>query len=240
MSQLILRQKIIQGNADYYEFITSDNLSKQLILNHMDSLKLINQYESRNRNCKVSGNVIGLKAGQGRLPVRIIKAKQKTNQKDDSIKLITKTELIKALNPRTVIYSNDKAFRKLKYNTGFINRYSNIIYDVDRAIIIDDKLLKIQTPYGITSVDDLSTGCKTLLNICYIFEAYEENDTRAVVNVNECGNNILEKIFDIVEGTSIYLYISHDTTAVDDRHKFILNGSKLEDEMQFTEAVWGE
>ena len=99
-------------------------------------------------------------------------------------------------------------------------------------------MLKIETPYGIASVDDLSTGCKTLLNIAYLTE--QLGNRIAIVNVNECGNNALRKAFDMVSGTNIHLYISHDTAAVDMQYKFIVNGKELKDEFEFVDIIWGE
>lgn len=234
MYKLILKQKIIKDGSDYYTFITSANSDKQLTLSHVEALNLIKRYDSRDRNCKVSAGAIGLKAGQGRLPVHEIR----DNAKSKVVRLITSNKYLKLLNPSIYIHSNEVKFAEIKYNVGFLQRNKNILHSIDRASIINEGLLKIETPYGIASVDDLSTGCKTLLNIAYLTE--QLGNRIAIVNVNECGNNALRKAFDMVSGTNIHLYISHDTAAVDMQYKFIVNGKELKDEFEFVDIIWGE
>ena len=76
MEKLILTQKIVKDGIDFFVFITSASAGKQLTLNYNDSLKLISQYESKDRNCKVSAGAVGLKAGSGRLPVQEVTSEQ--------------------------------------------------------------------------------------------------------------------------------------------------------------------
>lgn len=160
------------------------------------------------------------------------------NAKSKVVRLITSNKYLKLLNPSIYIHSNEVKFAEIKYNVGFLQRNKNILHSIDRASIINEGLLKIETPYGIASVDDLSTGCKTLLNIAYLTE--QLGNRIAIVNVNECGNNALRKAFDMVSGTNIHLYISHDTAAVDMQYKFIVNGKELKDEFEFVDIIWGE
>lgn len=49
----------------------------------------------------------------------------------------------------------------------------------------------IKTKFGETSLDSISTGLKTLLNLCYL----QKNDLKYAVNITECGPNVLKLIF---------------------------------------------
>lgn len=57
---------------------------------------------------------------------------------------------------------------------------SKLIKEIDSAVI---KGTSIITPYGVGSLEDLSTGCKAA--ICALM------CTNSVINIDECGNNIL-------------------------------------------------
>ena len=63
--------------------------------------------------------------------------------------------------------------------------------------ILDKEQGTIRTPRGITSIDKLSTGCKTILNYLSIIKkaVYEFK----VINITQCGWNALEEIFEIEE-----------------------------------------
>jgi len=238
MGKLILKQKVIKDGVDYFVFINSASGNKQLVLNYADSLKLISKYEPKDRNCKVSMGVIGLKAGQGHLPVLGSAGKQTTNNKSNVVQLITDWKYANSMGISTKVISNDDTFNSVKYDVGFLQRHSDIMQAIDKATIVNEVTLEIRTPYGITSVDSLSTGCKTLLNIAYLQERIKGQ--KAIVNIDECGNNTLDKIFNAVKGTNIYLFISHDTAAVNTKYKFYINGNKLKDEFEFTDIIWGE
>ena len=69
-----------------------------------------------------------------------------------------------------------------------------IIKRADDAILTQDK--HIQTKYGLGTIRNLSSGCKTLLNII----KYPEK----VVCVEECGPNILKMIFQM-DNIKIYM-----------------------------------
>ena len=63
----------------------------------------------------------------------------------------------------------------------------DLIWQVDEAKLTPDK--HIETKYGLGTIRNLSSGCKTLLNIV------KHHDK--VVNVEECGPNVLRIIFTI-------------------------------------------
>ena len=110
------------------------------------------------------------------------------------------------------IYKNKKDFTNRNYpniicvdvNDVYFNSItSQLIDDRARAIIskIDGAVLeekyKIRSKFNDTllDIDKLSTGCKTALNVLY--------NPLVLVNIKECGDNALEVIFGMEDG-SIY------------------------------------
>lgn len=123
------------------------------------------------------------------------------------------------------IYSNKSKFNEkdmlLDNEAFFINNvspkslndaYLKVMQSIDQAILVDANIGTIQTPYGITSIDNLSIGCKTVLN--YIFlelncELYK--DVKAIY-ATECGWNAIEELFKQMEAFKydLAVIIEHD------------------------------
>ena len=98
-----------------------------------------------------------------------------------------------------LIDSNDILFNYDLYNgLEFNDEIKDIMYKVDGATYIQGT--DIRSKYGnITSAENLSTGCKTMINIL--------NHQEAVISCVECGDNVLHmilKMHKIIRG-SIYL-----------------------------------
>ena len=74
----------------------------------------------------------------------------------------------------------------------------DLIQQVDEAKLTPDK--HIETKYGLGTIRNLSSGCKTLLNIV--------KHSDKVVNVEECGPNVLRIIFTM---DNIKIYMSRPT-----------------------------
>lgn len=78
--------------------------------------------------------------------------------------------------------------------------------NLDRKImkIIDGVTYKdgvvIKTKFGKTHIDKLSTGCKALLLI------NKYRNTEKVVNITECGDNVIKLIFELGEKCNIKIY----------------------------------
>ena len=100
-------------------------------------------------------------------------------------------------NSKDWIIQNDLYFNLNTGNEEMTEKDINIIRKADNAILTPDK--HIQTKYGLGTIRNLSSGCKTLLNII--------KHPDKVVCVEECGPNILKMIFngnDIVTGSAGY------------------------------------
>lgn len=97
-----------------------------------------------------------------------------------------------------LIDSNDILFNYDLYNgLEFNDEIKEVMYKVDGATYIQGT--DIRSKYGnITSAENLSTGCKTMINIL--------NHPEAVISCIECGDNVLHMILKMhnIRG-SIYL-----------------------------------
>ncbi len=96
------------------------------------------------------------------------------------------------------ILQNDLYFNLNTGNEEMSENEIKIIQQVDQAKLTPDK--HIETKYGLGTIRNLSSGCKTLLNIV--------KHPDKVVCVEECGPNVLEIIFTM---DNIKIYMSRPT-----------------------------
>lgn len=96
------------------------------------------------------------------------------------------------------ILQNDLYFNLNTSNEEMSQYEINLIRQVDEAKLTPDK--HIETKYGLGTIRNLSSGCKTLLNIV--------KHPDKVVNVEECGPNVLKIIFTM---DNIKIYMSRPT-----------------------------
>ena len=96
------------------------------------------------------------------------------------------------------IIQNDLYFNLHTGNEDMSENEINLIQQVDEAKLTQDK--RIETKYGLGTIRNLSSGCKTLLNIV--------KHPDKVVSVEECGPNVLNIIFKM---DNIKIYMSRPT-----------------------------
>ena len=92
------------------------------------------------------------------------------------------------------IIKNDLFFNLYTSNEEMSQREIDIIRKIDNAVLRADN--RIETIYGVGILRNLSTGCKTLLNII--------KHPDKVVCIEECGPNVLEVVFRM-NGIKIYM-----------------------------------
>ena len=97
-------------------------------------------------------------------------------------------------NSKDWILKNDLYFNLNTSNEEMTKKDAEIMKQIDNAVLTLDK--HIQTSYGLGTIRNLSTGCKTLLNIV--------KHPDKVVNVEECGPNVLKIIF-TMDNIKIYM-----------------------------------
>lgn len=83
------------------------------------------------------------------------------------------------------ILKNDLFFNLYTSNLPLTDADKEAISLIDAAKVTNDN--HIETKYGIGTIRNLSSGCKTYLNIL--------KNKGKVVSAEECGRNVLEKIF---------------------------------------------
>ncbi|WP_373216669.1 DUF4869 domain-containing protein [Ruminococcus sp. 5_1_39BFAA] len=92
------------------------------------------------------------------------------------------------------ILKNDLYFNLYTSNLPFTEQDKRAVFQIDGARITEDK--HIETKYGLGTVRNLSSGCKTYLNVI-------KNPDR-VVSAKECGGNVLTLLFRL-DGIHIYM-----------------------------------
>ena len=97
-------------------------------------------------------------------------------------------------NSKDWILKNDLYFNLSTSNEEMSKEEIELIREVDDAILTPDK--HIETKYGLGTIRNLSSGCKTLLNIV--------KHPEKVVCVEECGPNVLKKIFEM-DNIKVYM-----------------------------------
>lgn len=101
-------------------------------------------------------------------------------------------------NSKDWIIQNDLFFNLYTSNEEMSDNEVALIRQVDDAKLTADK--RIETKYGLGTIRNLSSGCKTLLNII--------KHPEKVVCVEECGPNVLQIIFSM---DNIKIYMSRPT-----------------------------
>jgi hypothetical protein len=126
------------------------------------------------------------------------------------------------------ILKNDLYFNLNTGNEKMSQYEINLIQNVDNAKLTSDK--HIETKYGLGTIRNLSSGCKTLLNIV--------KHPEKVVCVDECGPNVLKIIFTM---DNIKIYMSRPTLAdISDDVKFRFNDTDIVTGSKGYNAWWGK
>ena len=113
------------------------------------------------------------------------------------------------------ILQNDLYFNLNTSNEEMSQKEIDLIQQVDNAKLTPDK--HIETTYGLGTIRNLSSGCKTLLNIV--------KHPDKVVCVEECGPNVLKIIFAM---NNIRIYMSRPTlTEIPDDAEIRFNDSEV-------------
>lgn len=92
------------------------------------------------------------------------------------------------------ILQNDWYFNLYTGNEDFTEKDKEVIWQIDHAKLTENK--HIETKYGLGTVRNLSSGCKTALNVM--------KNPGKVVNADECGKNVLDMLF-AMDGIRLYM-----------------------------------
>ena len=101
------------------------------------------------------------------------------------------------LDFKDILMDNDAYFNENILACNFGGTELQVMEDIDKAVLLDKNSGTIKTPRGITAIENLSTGCKTILN--YLSLIKEKDCDIKAINVTQCGWNALEELFAIEE-----------------------------------------
>ena len=119
------------------------------------------------------------------------------------------------INSKDWILQNDLYFNLNTGNEEMSQKEMDLIWQIDEAKLTPDK--HIETKYGLGTIRNLSSGCKTLINIV--------KHPDKVVSVEECGPNVLRIIFTM---ENIKIYMSRPTLFdIPDNAKIRFNNSDI-------------
>lgn len=131
------------------------------------------------------------------------------------------------LELKDILIDNDAYFNENILSHDFGELELQAMQKIDGASILDKEQGTIRTPRGITSIDKLSTGCKTILNYLSIIKkpVYEFK----VINVTQCGWNALEEIFEIEDDKKSgigFLLLHKDSLFHCKERNYVINNDK--------------
>ena len=126
------------------------------------------------------------------------------------------------------ILRNDWYFNLYTSNLEFTDEDRAVILKIDHAKLIENK--QIETKYGIGTVRNLSSGCKTLLNVL--------KNPGKVVNADECGKNVLDILFSM---DGILLYMTRpERIEISDNMEICINDTDVVSGRSGYEYWWSE
>lgn len=148
------------------------------------------------------------------------------------IEIYNKKELLPP--GRKLIVNNETVFPGLVNIREFTEDDYAVIKLIDNAELIDENTGSIQTPFGITEIGELSSGCKTVLNYLGITRHLDYWENPPMLDISECGANALDVLFDIVEKhpSGVLFFLRHtDKLFKCKTREFLFNGKMKGDEL---------
>ena len=121
-------------------------------------------------------------------------------------------------------------FRAKIHSKDFGNDDIEAMQMIDNAILLDRDMGTIQTDFGITTIDNLSTGCKTVLTYLYIKRNKQNYVGEILLDVTECGSNALDVLFDLMDkykDSDTILLLKHNNYLYKCKsHDYLLDGKE--------------
>lgn len=132
-------------------------------------------------------------------------------------------------NKDNILYDNEAFFKEMIESKDLENDELDLLWEIDKAKVINTRLNKIETPYGACSLKDISTGCKTAINIMFIMKHKEDFSRLEAINITECGVNALEYIFRLIDKNDydINLVLEHEDAIWEcSKRSYLINGTR--------------
>lgn len=108
-----------------------------------------------------------------------------------------------------VLAEHDVFFDEYVKSAEFEDVDREVLEKIDGAIVIDAEIDTIKTKRGVCGLNDISTGCKTVLNYLYLYR--NRNHAYKTLDITYCGANALEELFRVMElkGYNMDLILMH-------------------------------
>ena len=119
-----------------------------------------------------------------------------------------------------IIIDNDSFFNNNVSAKSLSENSIKVMEEVDHAKLLD---------HGITGIQDLSTGCKTILNCIFLQENQKVYPTVRAINATECGKNALEQLFCYIDKTNmdIGIVLEHEDEIYEcGNREYLINDSE--------------
>lgn len=140
------------------------------------------------------------------------------------INVYTKKNL---LPPNCIFINNIKAFftTEVRQNFRSCSKYKEILSCIDHATIVGDTGDVIITPFGITTIDNISTGCKSVFCYFQLLKMFPDLST-VVLDLSKCGANGIEFILqnEYMHESGMGFFIVSSYNLSDYEHVFKING----------------
>lgn len=121
------------------------------------------------------------------------------------------------------VFRNDATFDSNIVAKKLDKKDLQLMFDLEGLTLIDKQNNLFKSSTGVITIDRISTGLKTLLNIRMLKKQHE---THYGVDITECGSNILDFVFEEVLDGNIPVLLRHwDILSLKDRYMKV-NGTQ--------------
>jgi len=158
-------------------------------------------------------------------------------ERDDCIMLKLYTDRAPFKNSE-VIYDNDAVFEVYtsRLQLDEVDRELMMKYDGAKIIGENERLgIPVQTRYGVTHINNLSTGLKTLLNLRHMHTLLQYK----AIDITEAGENVLLDIFEHATVLGIPVILGHSYIPKFSHLQIQVNdGEVVTDESSLQQIIW--
>ena len=133
---------------------------------------------------------------------------------------------LQGLDEQTVIADAEAFFNGYITSKHFGDEEAEAMRRIDHAELLDRETNTVKTPRGVTSIDNLSTGCKTAIVYIYLLR---NKGHQNIIDVSGCGLNALDFIFDLAEkhAAEIGFVLRHKDNVFQCKERdYMVNGDK--------------
>lgn len=245
--------------GDFYK-VKKDN--KEYVVTKEKLIRAIRETPSKNRNCTVRKGNIVMKPGFGEMKllevggatlnrkkpkIRVANPKisaigqknvgNQANNEEKALQIVTRME---HKNTDHSVYMVDSYFSNyIAHRFEFLKKNFRILKKIDRITkIYQSTDIEVRTPFGLTSIENISSGCKCALCAKYLLDM--GLDSGMTLNTDEAGDTPFLEICKLVVGSELRIYTSvyRNGFALEEaRIPVLINGEPMDDPMDLIDKV---